>query len=186
MKKYLWELFRYGCSWTALKALVMRYAYFVHDHVAPRAKMYCAGNPKIHPSASLRWGENIYLGRFSNINQFCCIWASEKATIRIGDYALLGPGVKIFTSNHGIALGQKIRAQPWTEKDVIIGNDVWIGANAVILAGMTVGDGAIVAAGAVVTRDVPPNAIVGGVPARIIGHRKARNDSLTPIAATTK
>lgn len=54
---------------------------------------------------------------------------------------------------------------------VVIGNDVWIGANALITRGVTIGDGAIIAAGAVVTRDVPPYAIVGGVPARVIRHR---------------
>ena len=53
----------------------------------------------------------------------------------------------------------------------IIGNDVWIGANAIILQGVTIGDGAIIAAGAVVTKDVPPYAIVGGVPAKVIKYR---------------
>jgi len=53
----------------------------------------------------------------------------------------------------------------------IIGNDVWIGANAIILQGVTIGDGAVIAAGAVVTKDVPPYAIVGGVPAKVIKYR---------------
>ena len=52
-----------------------------------------------------------------------------------------------------------------------IGNDVWIGANAMILGGITIGDGAIIGAGAVVTKDIPPYAIVGGIPARIIRYR---------------
>ncbi len=56
-------------------------------------------------------------------------------------------------------------------KPAVIGNDVWIGQNAVIMDGVHVGDGAIVAAGAVVTKDVPPYAIVGGVPARVIKYR---------------
>lgn len=57
-------------------------------------------------------------------------------------------------------------------KGKIVGNDVWIGANASILAGVHVGDGAVIAAGAVVTKDIPPNAVVGGVPARIIKYRE--------------
>jgi acetyltransferase-like isoleucine patch superfamily enzyme len=57
------------------------------------------------------------------------------------------------------------------KKKVVVGNDVWLGTKAVILPGVTIGDGAIVAAGAVVTKDVPPYAIVGGVPAQIIKYR---------------
>jgi acetyltransferase-like isoleucine patch superfamily enzyme len=92
----------------------------------------------------------------------------------------------MFSSNHRTDLGIPMNLQPWEERDILVGNDVWIGANAVILAGVAVGDRAIVAAGAVVTRDVPPNTIVGGVPARIIGNQKARNDSMTSRASTTK
>lgn len=180
------EVLRYGFSPTCLKALIYMFAYFVHDHVAPRAQMHTAGNPRIHPTASLRCGRNIYLGNGSHINQFCCIWASNDSRIILGDNLLMGPGAKIFSSNHGTEGGIPMNLQPWVEKDTVVGNDVWIGANSVILAGVTLGDGAIVAAGAVVTCDVPPNTIVGGVPARIIGHRKARNDSMSTIASTLK
>lgn len=62
--------------------------------------------------------------------------------------------------------------QQWMEKDVIIGNGVWLGANAVIVPGLKIGDGSIVAAGAVVTKDVPTNSIVGGVPAKVIKARE--------------
>lgn len=57
------------------------------------------------------------------------------------------------------------------QKKVIIGNDVWIGSHALILGGVKIGDGAVIGAGAVVTKDVPPYAVVGGVPARIIKYR---------------
>ncbi len=182
----IWEVLRYGFSPTCFKTLIARFAYFIHDHVAPRAQMHLAGNPRIHPTASLRCGRNIYLGKNSHINQFCCIWASANSRIILGDNLLMGPGAKMFSSNHRTDLGIPMNLQPWEERDILVGNDVWIGANAVILAGVAVGDRAIVAAGAVVTRDVPPNTIVGGVPARIIGHRKARNDSRTSRASTTK
>ena len=65
---------------------------------------------------------------------------------------------------------------------VVIGSDVWIGANAVITPGVRIGDGAVVGAGAVVTKDVAPYTIVGGVPAKVIGNRKTSNHS--PIIDT--
>ncbi len=94
--------------------------------------------------------------------------------IVIGDDCLLGPDVILISENH-IAddLEIPIRAQGERRARILIEDDVWIGAKAVILAGVTVGRGAIVAAGAVVTKDVEPHAIVGGVPAREIGRRTA-------------
>jgi acetyltransferase-like isoleucine patch superfamily enzyme len=66
---------------------------------------------------------------------------------------------------------QTIRSQGITGKKTIIGNDVWIGTGAIILAGITIGDGSIVGAGSVVTHDVPGNSVVGGVPAKMIAKR---------------
>lgn len=84
----------------------------------------------------------------------------------------MGPGVKIFSLNHGINNGAPMNTQPPTEKDVIIGNDVWLGANTVVVAGVTIGDGAITAAGSVVTKDVQEYTIVGGNPAQVIKKRQ--------------
>ncbi len=88
---------------------------------------------------------------------------------------MFGPGVNIHGGDHDIAPGptpMKSRTKSrGDDGEVRIGNDVWIAANAIILAGVTVGDGAVVAAGAVVTRDVPPMAIVAGVPAKVIRYR---------------
>ena len=84
----------------------------------------------------------------------------------------MGPGVKIFSSNHGSSRDMPMLDQPFTEKDVTIGNDVWLGANSVVVAGVTIADGALIAAGSVVTKDVLAYQIVGGVPAKVIGERK--------------
>ncbi|GAA4174859.1 acyltransferase [Gryllotalpicola koreensis] len=94
--------------------------------------------------------------------------------IDIGDDCLLGPDVAVLSENH-IAddLDVPIRAQGEKRARVVIEDDVWLGAKAVVLAGVTIGRGAIVAAGAVVTKDVEAGAIVGGVPAREIGRRGA-------------
>ncbi|RMF98059.1 MAG: acyltransferase [Candidatus Schekmanbacteria bacterium] len=170
--KDILEVLRYLISPIFYKELFYRLGYFVHDHVAPISKMHIAGNPRIHPTASLRCGENIYLGLNSHINQFCCIWASPSSKIILGDNLLMGPGVKIFSSNHGTDTGVAMNVQDFKEKDIVIGNDVWIGANCVILSGVTIGDGAVIAAGAVVTKDIPPYTIAGGVPAKVIKQRK--------------
>jgi acetyltransferase-like isoleucine patch superfamily enzyme len=68
-------------------------------------------------------------------------------------------------------MDQTIRSQGITGKKTTIGNDVWIGTGAIILAGITIGDGSIVGAGSVVTHDVPGNSVVGGVPAKMITKR---------------
>ncbi len=93
------------------------------------------------------------------------------AEVEIGNDVMMGPEVLIYTSNHGMEQGIPMRLQPLQSAPVRIGNDVWIGARCILLPGVTVHDGAVVAAGAVVTRDVPEDAIVGGVPARVLKHR---------------
>lgn len=93
----------------------------------------------------------------------------------LGAYSMLGPNVKIVGNDHVFdVVGSPIifSGRPIFKKTVI-GKDVWVGANSVILAGVTIGDGAIVAAGSVVTRNVLPFTVVGGVPARYIKPRFA-------------
>lgn len=79
---------------------------------------------------------------------------------------MIGPNVDIYTVNH--PLDKEGRRHYHTALPVTIGNDVWIGGKATILPGVTIGDNVVVAAGAVVTKDVPANTIVAGVPARVI------------------
>lgn len=108
-------------------------------------------------------GKNIHLGRRVFINMGCNF--QDQGGIYIDDDALIGHNVVLATLNH--AMSPKDRAT-MIPAPIRIGKRVWIGANAIVLPGVTIGDGAIVAAGAVVTRDVPGNTIVGGVPARMI------------------
>jgi len=128
-------------------------------------------NTVIEPTAVLNCGKNIYIGENCHVNRFSCIWASENSKIKIGNNLLMGPGVSIFSSNHGIEKTNVMINQPFVEQDVIIGNDVWLGANSTVTAGVKIGDGAIIAAGAVVTKDVAPHTIAGGVPAKFIKER---------------
>ena len=109
------------------------------------------------------YGKNIKLGKGVFINEGCCF--QDQGGIEIGDNALIGQQVVIATLNHDLAPDKRANMSPAPVK---IGNNVWIGAHATILAGVTIGDNAVVAAGAVVTKDVPANSVVGGVPAKII------------------
>lgn len=92
--------------------------------------------------------------------------------ITIGKDCMIAPFTYIVDSDHGSALGIPMNQQPNVTKAINIGNDVWIGAHSVVLAGSAIEDGAIIAAGAVVRGHVAANTIVGGIPARKIGERE--------------
>lgn len=108
-------------------------------------------------------GRNIHLGRDVFVNAGCKF--QDQGGIYLGDRVLVGHNVVLATLNHSLDPAHRGDLHP---APIRIGNDVWIGANATVLPGVTIGDGAVVAAGAVVTRDVPPLTVVGGVPARVI------------------
>lgn len=91
----------------------------------------------------------------------------------IGKRTLIGYRTQILSANHSIPkIGEPFPISGDVYKPIHIANDVWIGANCIITAGVTIGEGAVIAAGSVVTKDVPANAIVGGVPAKLIKMRE--------------
>ena len=110
-------------------------------------------------------GKNIHIGRHVFINMGCKF--QDQGGIFIDDGVLIGHNVVLATLNHAMRPERRGDMLP---APIHIGKRVWIGSNAAVLPGVTIGDGAIVAAGAVVTRDVPENTIVGGVPARVLRH----------------
>ena len=110
-------------------------------------------------------GRNIHIG--DNFTGNYNITMLDIREIRIGHDVMIGPGTLITTVNHPLTpMGR--RKHLGIAKPVTIGNDVWIGGNVTILPGVTIGNNVVVAAGAVVTKDVPDNSVVGGVPARFI------------------
>lgn len=115
-------------------------------------------------NGGVRLGDRVEINNFSIVN--------GTGGVDIGEDTLVGPGVRIISYQHRHARGATIRSQPVIALPIRIGRDVWLGANAVILAGVTIGDGAVVAAGAVVREDVPAYAVVAGVPATIKKHRE--------------
>ena len=122
-------------------------------------------DPTVYPGFHCDTGVNIRIGRQVLINYNVSIM--DRAKVTIGDYAMIAPGVVITTSNHPLD-PQKRREFLGVADAVTIGDDVWIGANAVIVPGVTIGNNVVVAAGSVVTKDIPDNTLVGGVPARKI------------------
>lgn len=118
---------------------------------------------RLFPPFYTDFGKNITIGKDVFINSGCHF--QDQGGIEIGDGALIGHNVVLATINHDTipGNGRKNHYAP-----IQLGKHVWIGSNATILPGVTVGDWAVIAAGAVVTNDVPPYTIVGGVPAKII------------------
>ena len=117
-------------------------------------------------------GQDIWLGDRSGIG----IGSRVQGPLRIGDDVMIGPWALIYTRNHEMArVDVTIREQGETEAaPVVIENDVWLGGRVTVLPGVTIGSGAVVAAGSVVTKDVPPMSVVGGVPAKVIATRGGR------------
>ncbi len=118
-------------------------------------------------------GKNLTFGKNVFLNSGCKF--QDQGGISIGDGSLIGHNVVLATLNHSL--------DPEHRGDLIpapihIGKNVWIGSNAVVLAGVTIGEGAVIAAGAVVTKDVPGKTIAGGVPARVMKAIELENETV--------
>lgn len=125
----------------------------------------------IYPGVWIAPGRNLTIGDHVDLAKDVLITTS--GGVEIGERTLIGYRTQIISSDHTIPpIGELFPISGDNHKKIIIGKDVWIGANCLITAGVTIQDGAVVAGGSVVTKDVPENAIVGGVPAKIIKMRE--------------
>lgn len=125
------------------------------------------------PNIRVEYGENITFGKDFYMNFDCMLL--DVAPIEIGDSVMFGPRVIVATPMHPLLAEERIIQQYPNgyynieyAKKIVIGNNVWVASNVTICGGVTIGDNAIIASGAVVTKDVPPNVLVGGVPAKVI------------------
>jgi acetyltransferase-like isoleucine patch superfamily enzyme len=110
---------------------------------------------------------NVKLGNHLYFNRSCYLAVHHSLTI--GDNCMFGEMVSIHDEDHVFGPGEiPYGRRGYSTAPIVIGNNVWVGAKATILKGVTIGDNAIIAANAVVTKDVPANAIVGGIPAKLI------------------
>lgn len=127
------------------------------------------GMPKISGQGDIY--HHLIIGHHVGINISC--FFDLIGTISIGDYTGIGPEVMMITGTHDIGPAAK-RVGPPRAEPIVIGKGVWIGARCTIMPGVTIGDGAIIAAGSVVSKDIPPNVMAGGNPARVL--RKLKDD----------
>lgn len=118
---------------------------------------------RVFPPLYADFGKNISVGEGVFINA-CCHF-QDHGGVTLGDGCQIGHNVVFATLNHELPPERRGVTRP---APIVLGKKVWVGSNATILQGVTIGDNAVVAAGAVVTKDVPANTIVGGVPARVI------------------
>ena len=166
-----------GALWSVLDPRtyvhVLRLLHYVgYSHVRERRKILIGQGTGIAPNTSFRNGERIQIGEDCRIGERCYLWAGEMhGRILIGRGVSLAPQVFITASDYRFVAGQPFREQPLNERNVVIGNHVWLGTGVVVTAGVTIGQGCIVGAGAVVTHDLPPDSIAVGVPARVVSAR---------------
>ena len=126
------------------------------------------GQRCIFTPGTISVGDSVYFGAG-------CVIQSVHGEIKIGNHVMLGPGVHIHGGNHimnevGVFM-DSVKKSPGVDGEVVIGDDVWIGSNAIILGGVSIGRGAVVGAGSIVTKDVDAYSIVAGNPAKEIKRR---------------
>lgn len=119
----------------------------------------------LFPPIYADFGKNLFFGKNVFVNSGCCF--QDQGGIYIGDNCMIGHQVVFATLNHMLEPDRRAGMRPGA---IRLGKNVWVGSHETILAGVTVGDNAVIAAGAVVSKDVPADTVVGGVPARVIKH----------------
>ncbi|MFG6655250.1 maltose O-acetyltransferase [Scandinavium sp. M-37] len=169
------ELYRPGDDTLRADRLRARTILHRYNHSSPEEKplrtallgelLGQAEDAYIEPTFRCDYGYNIFLGKNFYAN-FDCVML-DVCPIHIGENCMLAPGVHIYTATHPLDAEER-NAGAEFGKPVTIGNSVWIGGRAIINPGVTIGDNAVIASGAVVVKDVPANAVVGGNPAKII------------------
>lgn len=152
--------------------LVRMVNYWNYSHVIPRRRLTLGPDAHVSPDAVFSNPERITAGRGLRLGSRCHLWAGPATgRIVIGDDVLFGPEVLVTAAGYRYNDGQPVTAQAMDEADVILGNDVWIGAKCVILPGTRIGDGAIIGAGSVVRGEIPAMAVAVGSPARVVSQR---------------
>lgn len=170
-------------------------ALFRHNHTAPdeqepmrelRGLLGHAGDKIwIEAPFSCEYGVHISIGENTYVNVNC--FFQDNALITVGRDCLIGPGVQLCAARHPLAMADRVRRDPPTGEapyvtsglSIRIGDGCWLGANVVVVGGVTIGDGCVIGAGSVVTRDLPAHHVCHGIPCRA---RRPTGDPASEIA----
>lgn len=146
--------------------------FFIKQYQISKLKHVGSG---VHIGKNCTFTNNISIGNDVHIGINCC-FQSAHGEIKIGNHVMFGPGVHIHGGNHkfdkiGYLIKENDDKEPGEDGVIIIEDDVWIGANAIILKGVIIGKGSIIGAGSIITKNVPPYSIYTGVPSSILRQR---------------
>lgn len=165
-KKLLFIMYQMTASWLPISQR-SGLAKALRVFWAKKILAKCGKNVNIEKFAM--FSPEVSVGDNSGIGIKCELYGP----VTIGNDVMIGPEVVVYTSGHRFdSLDVPMRLQGFTDKrPVEIGNDVWIGRRAIIMPGVKIGDGCVIGAGAVVTKDIPPYSVAGGVPAKVVKSR---------------
>ena len=150
--------------------------YYNYAHVAPLRKIKKGRGANISPNAVFSNPERIDIGDRIRLGARCHLWAGpSRGKITIGDDVLFGPDVLVTAASYRYNDGSPVTEQAMDEADIVIGNDVWLGAGAIVLPGARIGDGCVIGAGAVVRGELPPMSVAVGAPARVVAKREIQD-----------
>jgi maltose O-acetyltransferase len=169
---------RFYNYWLDFELMLLRWVGHIPSHIVRKLKyrffgMKIGKGSTIHMWASFFQPKNIEIGEDTIVGDHAFL--DGRAKLKIGNHVDIASGVMIYNSEHNINENDFAVIEKVIEEPVEIGDYCFIGPRVTILPGVKIGKGAVVAAGAVVTKDVPDFAIVGGVPAKMIGERQNKN-----------
>lgn len=158
-----WGFVFFRRAWRRMKMNIMRFSFFAYG------TNFIFDPDGYYSFETISVGNDVFIGPGATLQ-------ASMSRIMIGNKVMLGPNVTIMGGDHNVSeIGRFMfdvkEKRPENDQPVVIEDDVWVGAGATILKGVRLGRGSIVAAGAIVTQNVPPYAIVAGVPARIVRFR---------------
>jgi maltose O-acetyltransferase len=155
--------------------LYKEYNNTTEDDIEKRHHIYdklfgaCGNDISIRAPFYCDYGKNIYLGNRVYMNFNCCIL--DCGNVYIGDNTLFAPGVQVYAVNHPTDAEHRKTGEEFS-REIRIGKNVWVGGNAIILPGVTIGDNTTIGAGSVVTKDIPANCVAVGNPCKVIKYLK--------------